>query len=359
MMQGNNMNNQRNEQSPPDNNVQQGVRHQSLPDNRLTTTVSFIPQRLSLETATSPLIPKVAAPFAGHNERKRALTAAVYYSECLLNGIVPIDADTAAIEAQNKYDKWWINATYQQQEGTTTDNNSKPSKRRRNSLSTVVEATTTTEDNNDDQELQHNDSVNILTDDDGTMASEKSKRSSFTENTNHNQNGSISTMSIREISLSARYCSKEIIACKMATIEELKNNGGDTTSSYFLSNLNLLHTSYVSRGYDARWKTKNNHSYPSSNPFQFDGTWLTLSKPRYTECLGYTPTGESLYSLGRLSFDMFRPTTLQCSIQGVFNSIRIRPEEDMNHCRPLVCPTKLQTELLIEQSKRPAVRIYE
>ena len=60
---------------------------------------------------------------------------------------------------------------------------------------------------------------------------------------------------ILEISLSARYCAKAISACKAATIEELKSNGGNTSTS-FLSNLNILHTSYVSHGWDARWKTK-------------------------------------------------------------------------------------------------------
>ena len=67
-------------------------------------------QQLTLDSAVSPLLPRATAPF-DKTERKRAHTSAVYYSECFLRGIKPLDADSAAKDAQEQYDKWWIDRT--------------------------------------------------------------------------------------------------------------------------------------------------------------------------------------------------------------------------------------------------------
>lgn len=321
------MNAQYNNESKPPH-----MQHRSLPNHR----VKFAPQRLTLDSSNSPLLSQGAAPFVD-NERKRALTSAMYYSECQLNGIVPYDADSAAMEARQQYDKWWINSTYREESAN------KPRKRSRNSI--VLD----TEDQHGSStaNLGHNSAVNELTDDDLTVKNEL-----FDKPMTDSKIGL--SIPIRDVSLSARYTAGEISARKLAIIEELKASGGDTTTSRFLSHLSVLHTSYTSRGWDARWKSTSNNC--PSGPFQLDGKWLALSKPSYTDCHGTTSKGDCLYSLGRLSFDMFRPTGLKCAIQGVINSIHIRPEVP---CRPLVCPTRLQAELLAEQSKRPAVRTYD
>ncbi len=51
---------------------------------------------------------------------------------------------------------------------------------------------------------------------------------------------------------------------------------------------------------------------------QLEGMWLTLSKPKYSDCLGQNAVGDYMYTMGRMSFDIFRPTSLVSSIQGMF-----------------------------------------
>lgn len=60
---------------------------------------------------------------------------------------------------------------------------------------------------------------------------------------------------------------------------------------------------------------------------QMEGMWLTLSKPTYAGNLGDTPSGDPMYTLGRMAFDMFLPTQLVCSLQGNFNPVRVLDEE--------------------------------
>eukprot|EP00985_Skeletonema_marinoi_P035331 scaffold46293_cov161-Skeletonema_marinoi.AAC.1 len=52
-----------------------------------------------------------------------------------------------------------------------------------------------------------------------------------------------------------------------------------------------------------------------------DGQWFTLTKPTYSDCLGFNDDGDPLYRLGRMSFEMFFPGDLICAIQAVFNPI--------------------------------------
>ena len=52
-----------------------------------------------MDKAAAPLLSRPVAPFC-RTERKRAHTAAVYYSECFLRGIEPTVADKAAEAAE-------------------------------------------------------------------------------------------------------------------------------------------------------------------------------------------------------------------------------------------------------------------
>jgi hypothetical protein len=67
-------------------------------------------QRVTYDHAVAPLLRKPIAPF-DRTERKRAHTSALFYSECFLHGIEPKLADTAAVEAQDVYNKWWVKNT--------------------------------------------------------------------------------------------------------------------------------------------------------------------------------------------------------------------------------------------------------
>lgn len=75
-----------------------------------------------------------------------------------------------------------------------------------------------------------------------------------------------------------------------------------------------------------RWKVDTSDLSPSicnkyiSNE-SLDGQWFTLTKPTYTDCLGFNDDGDPLYRLGRMSFEMFFPGDLICAIQAVFNPI--------------------------------------
>ena len=57
-------------------------------------------------------------------------------------------------------------------------------------------------------------------------------------------------------------------------------------------------------------------------PYQaHEGTWLTLTKPTFFGCVGENDQGDPMYTLGRMTFDMFQPSGLVCSLQGNFNAV--------------------------------------
>ena len=95
----------------------------------------------------------------------------------------------------------------------------------------------------------------------------------------------------------------------------LNSGGGDTTCPSFLSALRKLLDLSRSSGLNA-----SNHAVAGSRALE--GTWLTLSRPNYHNTLGLNSANEYMYSLGRMSFDMFRPSELRCSVQGVFGQSR-------------------------------------
>ena len=115
---------------------------------------------------------------------------------------------------------------------------------------------------------------------------------------------------------------------KEKIVELLQKTGGDVSTTEFQRCLEQLQAIYATQ--------PNGTTSAAAN-----GTWLTLSKPNYTECLGRNDQGEFLYSLGRMSFDMFRPTHLKCSIRAVMNNIR---PMDPNG-KPQSFPSRLAKEL--------------
>lgn len=89
----------------------------------------------------------------------------------------------------------------------------------------------------------------------------------------------------------------------------LSATGGNTDGHPFRQCLTTLHQYYRQTRMDVR--TTNASS----------GTWLTLTKPIFADCLGQNDQGDPLYTLSRMSFDMFRPSDLICSLQGNFNCV--------------------------------------
>jgi hypothetical protein len=95
-------------------------------------------------------------------------------------------------------------------------------------------------------------------------------------------------------------------------LQALAIAGGDVTSPKFQSCLQTLESSFNLTGVDTR---------SSRSRIATEGLWLTLTKPSFYANLGDNDQGDPMYTLGRMSFDMFSPTSLVCSLQGNFNSV--------------------------------------
>ena len=102
--------------------------------------------------------------------------------------------------------------------------------------------------------------------------------------------------------------------------------GGRTDGHAFRQCLTTLHEHYQQTGHDVRFS--HNHSSSTTTAatsaanVSSEGTWLTLTQPVFRDCLGENDQGDPQYTLGRMSFQMFRPAPLVCSLQGNFNCVQ-------------------------------------
>jgi len=79
-----------------------------------------------------------------------------------------------------------------------------------------------------------------------------------------------------------------------------------------------------------------------------DGTWNMISPPDYPSCLGINMNGDKLYTLDRMSFGMYQPGALLCSIQQEFNTISsVKNKADI----PQYVPLSLKKEVYDESGK--------
>jgi len=126
-------------------------------------------------------------------------------------------------------------------------------------------------------------------------------------------------------------------------LHALAGTGGETASNpEFDSSLRVLQDWYAS----TTATTTNCGSSRMNN-----GMWLTLSKPTFFGQLGENDSGDPLYTLGRMSFDMFSPTNLVCSLQGNFNSVEeVKSLDDVKYV-----PKSLRAEIA---AKRSQLRTY-
>eukprot|EP00536_Pseudo-nitzschia_multiseries_P009411 jgi/Psemu1/242117/estExt_Genewise1.C_2610049 len=127
----------------------------------------------------------------------------------------------------------------------------------------------------------------------------------------------------------------------------------DVESEDFKSTIRPLEKFFAAQEIDTRSMPEALMDLPSS-PDPIGGMWLTLSKPNFFGKLGENDNGDPLYTLGRMSFDMFSPTNLICSLQGNFNRIEIVEEEERKAMLEQV-PTKLREEV---ESGKTALRTY-
>jgi hypothetical protein len=278
------------------------------------TFLASVSDQVSLR-ATAPVLSRPTAPF-DKTERKRAHT-----SECSLRGIKPVLADAAASHAQGTYDKWWVNTRATPQLHFTEPpvpfpKPCPPNKRRKirgddSSLGVVT------------AEGSH-DLSNAQTSDDGSLR-------------NTTQSREASSITITHISTFTPIVKEQIEAVKGRLIDDLKASGGSEETREFQECLDILSAYYNSKSWDGR-------GISDTSPFTLNGSWVALSKPTYDGCKeGRNEKGEYLYTLGRLSFDMFTPANLVCSIQGSFNYIQ--PIDPKTKSRPLYVPRRLMKEI--------------
>jgi len=137
---------------------------------------------------------------------------------------------------------------------------------------------------------------------------------------------------------------EQIQQAKTQLIRSLAKNGGDVSTPEFQTSLDNLTKLYDVSSFDARKlpprpsRKSRGGSYfkreqPSSTPV-VEGMWISLQKPRFQDCVGVNQDGYTQYTLGRMSFDKFRPGDLVCSIQGTFNPVHVvdgRDVESIKH----------------------------
>lgn len=178
-------------------------------------------------------------------------------------------------------------------------------------------------------------------------------------------------------------------------IDALQAVQGDVADKRFLSSLEVLGNFYKTSGRDARvspWSSAckrpnasetgvgsgyggddacgygGNYDEEMGGPTASDlleGCWVNMSRPNYVECLGQNSDNDFLYTLGRMSFDMFRPGNLVCSVQSTHNTIKIVGEREE---LPAFVPKSLREEVasLCDSAlvgggatRRPLLRSYE
>jgi hypothetical protein len=289
---------------------------------------NFSLQRLSLDAAVSPLMSRPTAPF-DRTERKRAHTSALYYSECFLRGIEPTIADSAAMNAQGQYKKWWINSTAH----STASMQRQGTKRNTTNASTCDSGS----DSNKRRKAFRGFEQEEASAASASTVSVTSPQFQMQENSGaDSDDGEVRPLSITEISTLGATTKFHIESAKGRLVADLKASGGNVETSAFLGCLEVLEAYYRSKNWDGRGSC-------SKTPFSLEGNWLTLSKPTYNECRGKTAKGEYMYTIGRMSFDMFKPTNMVCSMQAAFN--HVRPIDPRNPDRPLHVPKKLMKEI--------------
>ena len=220
--------------------------------------------KLSLNKINTPTS---ITPFHSCGSRSSARTAAIFYTQCHLHGIPPQDADDAAVHSKKAYRDWWK----QERFSSGDDKNSMVlkqlmrKKRRFREIHKLPTSDVSTEFTSYESISTCDETVQVVSEEE--------------------DNTSIPPIKNQE----------EI---KSLLLQTLISSNGDVTTPEFQTHLSHLqpHT-------------------PTLTP----SNWVSLSKPNYPECLGMNSNGEFMYTLGRMSFDMFLPSNLKCSIHGIFN----------------------------------------
>jgi len=97
------------------------------------------------------------------------------------------------------------------------------------------------------------------------------------------------------------------------------------------------------------------------SPLATDGMWIEISRPKFCNYMGKTAANDYMYTLGRMSFGIFNPENLVCSIQGLFNPIHSMVDDFSfykSRCIPEQVLDKLE-QLAEKSNTELTLRTYE
>lgn len=217
------------------------------------------------------------------------LTCSIFSFFC--KGIPAKEADDAAQESLAHFKNWWLQARFNSTANTATNHNGL----------TVTQQ----------QQQPLHDAADLVRPD-SIGSTKRQKCNTFIEASDSER------LRINNVGAEIRFVEN----CKTNLLDALTDSHGETSCPKFLKAVGELvqaherfNALYCTSAFDVRKEPCDGTPHP------MDGIWLTVSKPNYSECLGQNSDGEYMYTLGRMSFDMFRPASLRCSIQGLFNPV--------------------------------------
>jgi hypothetical protein len=142
-----------------------------------------------------------------------------------------------------------------------------------------------------------------------------------------------------------------LVTRRDALLQALAISGGDAQAQAFAQSVDPLAEVFEEQDIDTRQTTNR------ASDKTVQGTWLTLTKPTFFGNLGENDAGDPMYTMGRMTFDMFSPTNLICSLQGNFNSIEIVGDEQRGAMLEAgLVPKSLREEV---ENREVALRTYK
>uniref|UniRef100_A0A7S2UMW9 Uncharacterized protein n=1 Tax=Attheya septentrionalis TaxID=420275 RepID=A0A7S2UMW9_9STRA len=291
-------------------------------------------------------------PVANNNRSHASLhsptsnfAAAVFYGECHREGISPSQAERAANDISGRHRRWWVDAVAKQQDTSKSSGQKRSREEPTDSASEIS-------GNSEGQRARDRDVIGRVSrrqEEQGGgylyLRPSKMNRTSNGDERGEDQRGDNSVvieidgdpveLRVGAVSMDPVINEAEhqmAHESKASLLSILSETDGDPSSDKAREALRILYAYYQRTGLDARSKRS-----------VLSGTWLALSRPAYNGCLGTNIHQHYLYTLGRMSFDMFRPSGLKCSIQGNFSSIQIVEGPQGNF--PEHVPRRLRQEI--------------
>lgn len=129
----------------------------------------------------------------------------------------------------------------------------------------------------------------------------------------------------------------------------LKSCGRDINAEPVQEALTELQNIYNNNDIDARMtkSTSSTTDIDTITSFDYEGDWLMETLPSFLDLQGHNSDGDSIYTMGRLSFNMIQPSNVLCSVQKVTQHIHKLDESTATATASLpdLIPKSLRKEL--------------